>query len=61
MALVTDPNDTTDALACKQWFQKLLEEAVCVHLPEIADYELRRKLLQLESNRAIRRLDELVG
>lgn len=59
VSLVTHPNDTDEAIACKKWFQGLLEEAVPVHLPEIADYELRRKLMQLNSRRALQRLDEL--
>ncbi len=59
LGLVTHPNNTDEAVACKRWFQNLLDNAVPVHLPEIVDYELRRKLLQLNSARALRRLDEL--
>jgi predicted nucleic acid-binding protein len=32
-----------------------------VYIPEIADYELRRKLLHLRSKHSLRRLDALLG
>jgi predicted nucleic acid-binding protein len=42
----------------RQW----LGEAVAVHelrVPEVADYELRRELLRIESRHGLQRLDEL--
>lgn len=59
LGLVTHPNNTGEAVACKRWFQALIEADVPIHLPEIADYELRRKLLHLNSSHALQRLDEL--
>lgn len=34
---------------------------VSVYIPEIADFELRRKLLHLRSTQALRRLDAMLG
>jgi predicted nucleic acid-binding protein len=59
LGLVTHPNNTPEAVDCKRWFQSLLEAGVAIALPEITDYELRRKLLQRDSRKALGRLDEL--
>ena len=44
---------------CKRWLRKLLAQGGYVYIPEIVDYELRRKLLHLEFKSAVARLDAL--
>ncbi len=44
---------------CKQWFKDRLQDGVRFYVPEIADYELRRKLLHIDSTNALARLDKL--
>lgn len=42
-----------------RWFIDLQASGIRVVVPEIADYELRRKLLHIDSVRSVERLDEL--
>jgi predicted nucleic acid-binding protein len=44
---------------CHAWFSQRLSEGETFLLPEICDYELRRKLLHLDSVKALTRLDGL--
>ena len=44
---------------CKKWMLMLLRQDVSIYVPEIADYELRRKLLHLGFAQSIERLDAL--
>jgi predicted nucleic acid-binding protein len=44
---------------CRQWATGLLSSGVRVFVPEIADYEVRRKLLHLGATASLRRLDGL--
>lgn len=48
-----------EAMAFKIWTSKLLNMGVAIHLPELADYEVRRKLLHLNARPSLRRLDAL--
>ena len=59
LGMVVHPNASGERLQCKKWFESLLETGMLVYVPEIVDYELRRKLLHLQSTRAITRLDDL--
>lgn len=42
------------------WYIRLINAEVPIIIPEIADYELRRKLLHIRSISALRSLDEMV-
>lgn len=44
---------------CRQWVTGLLSAGVRVFVPEIADYEVRRKLLHIGATASIRRLDRI--
>jgi NAD(P)H-dependent flavin oxidoreductase YrpB (nitropropane dioxygenase family) len=41
----------------KAWMERLIRGGVVVALPELADYEVRRELLQADKPRSIHRLD----
>lgn len=43
----------------RNWLTTLISAGMNVVVPEIIDYELRRKMLHIESKVSIRRLDEL--
>ena len=59
LGLVTHPSSKTEPTKCKRWFEARLQDGFRFYVPEIADYELRRKLLHLDSKTAIVRLDAL--
>ena len=59
LGLVTHPSRKAEPVECKRWFKARLQDGFKFHVPEIADYELRRKLLHLDSRNAIIRLDAL--
>jgi len=59
LGLVTHPSKKSEPRECKEWLKTLLQQDVAFYVPEIADYELRRKLLHLDLSRAVVRLDAL--
>ena len=59
LGLVTHPSKKSETIECKKWFEERLQDGFEFYVPEIADYELRRKLLHIESRTALARLDEL--
>lgn len=59
LGLVTHPSDDAEPRECKKWLRDLLEKGFSVYVPEIADYELRRKLLHLSKTKSVQRLDQL--
>lgn len=59
LSLLTHPNPLPEVQQCRQWLIGLLTAGDPVILPEIADYELRRKLLHINSQTSLRRLDAL--
>ena len=60
LGLVTHPSNKDKIQDCKKWFNLRLGEGWVLCIPEIADYELRRKLLHLGSTKSLNRLDELI-
>ena len=46
-----------DTIAFLRWLAGLRAKGTIIYLPEIADYEVRRKLVHLESYESINRLD----
>lgn len=59
LGYVTHPRDELRGEATR-WLAGLLRAGARIAVPEVADYELRRKLLHLRSLRAVERLDRLV-
>jgi len=58
LGLATNPKGIVNN-AVLTWLRRLLQEGRQPIVPEIADYELRRELIRIGSNNAIRRLDQL--
>lgn len=46
VGLITNPKAMPLAVQCQQWFLSLSQRGYQVILPEIIDYEIRRKLLR---------------
>lgn len=59
LGLVTGPRKLADANACRAWLEDLLAAGVEVRVPDIADYEVRRKLLRARRLSGTQRLDDL--
>jgi len=59
LGLVTHTSDEPEPRQCKAWLKGLLEKGYLIYVPEIADYELRRKLLHRNKQKSIQRLDQL--
>ncbi len=59
LGLLTAPPRRPQALACSQWLAGLIAAGVRIIVPEITDYELRRKLLRTAHAASLRRLDAL--
>ena len=57
--LLTKPKGKPLADSCRLWLKRLVLAEVRVFVPEIADYEVRRKLLHLKATAALIRLDGL--
>jgi predicted nucleic acid-binding protein len=59
LGMLSHPHRNPVVLRCQQWARDLIAAGVRVHVPEIADYEVRRKLLHLGATAGIARLDRL--
>jgi hypothetical protein len=60
LGYVTHPNDKGDIGLCKQWLEQLRAANVIVKVPQIADYELRRKLIHMHFAPSIALLNKLI-
>jgi predicted nucleic acid-binding protein len=61
LGLVTNPRESTGSTAAREWLETLLSQGTVVIVPEIADYEVRRELIRVESSNGLNRLDSLKG
>lgn len=59
LALATYPSSKEKQAECKKWFADRLDSGDRYVIPEIADWELRRKLSHMQFVATLRRLDEL--
>jgi hypothetical protein len=59
LGMVANPRGTPRAVQCQQWARNLLVAGVRVFVPEICDYEERRKLIHAGSTSGLARLDRL--
>jgi predicted nucleic acid-binding protein len=57
--MLTNPNNSPQAVACRGWLASLLAVGRRVIVPEITDYEVRRELIRIQSHAAIANLDAL--
>lgn len=60
LGLITNPNQSSQNLACAQWFQAHVRAGNSICIAEIVDYELRRELLLARLVPALQRLDALL-
>ena len=58
LGLITNPLNRPRADACRQWAKEMTSAGVRLLIPEIADYEVRRKLIQIRAPAGIRRLNQ---
>ncbi len=59
LGLLTNPRGRPKSDKCRQWVKDLAAAGVRVFVPEIADYEVRRKLIHIRATAGIRRLDQV--
>jgi hypothetical protein len=59
LGLLTNPRGKPKSDRCRQWAKDLVAGGVRVFVPEIADYEVRRKLIHIQATAGIRRLDHV--
>jgi len=59
LGLATNPKDSPEAVACKEWLQRLLRAGHQVVVPEIIDYEIRRELIRAGKVKGLQALDDL--
>lgn len=60
LGLLTNPKRSEINLACNRWLQELALAGHRIIIPEIADYELRRKLLRANKTKGLNQLDALI-
>lgn len=58
---ITNPKQTPANTDCVKWYQGLIAAGVCVIVPEIIDYEVRRELLRADKTTGIRRLNGVIS
>jgi predicted nucleic acid-binding protein len=59
LGLLTNPRGRSKADHCRQWVKDLVAAGVRVFVPEIAGYEVRRKLIHIRATAGIRRLNQV--
>jgi predicted nucleic acid-binding protein len=59
LGLLTNPRGRSKPDRCRQWVKDLAAAGIRVFVPEIADYEVRRKLIHIGATAGIRRLDQV--
>src|SRR5271166_4746709 len=59
LGMLTNPRGRPKSDQCRQWVKDLAAAGVRVFVPEIADYEVRRKLIHIQAIAGIRRLDRV--
>lgn len=59
LGALANPSTSSTAGGARAWATTLIERGDQIVVPEIADYEVRRELVRIESTDGLRRLDEL--
>src|SRR5262245_49326698 len=57
LGLLTNPSNRPQPLACRAWLASLRAAGRRVVVPEIADYEVRRELIRIQSHVALANLN----
>lgn len=60
LGLLSNPREAPENLACREWAANLGDSGVRIIVPEIADYELRRELLQARLTESLDTLGQLL-
>jgi predicted nucleic acid-binding protein len=61
LALIVQRQRIPQADACRAWVKRHVDAETRVLIPEIVRYELRRELLRLRKERALRALEAFIG
>lgn len=61
LGLATNPQHSPQSVACAKWLQALVANGRRIIVPEIADYEVRRKLLRANKSKGLIRLDIFIS
>lgn len=61
LGLVTNPKESAEALACKNWLRQLSEDKHQALVPAITDYEVRRELKLYGKLNGLRNMDALTA
>ena len=61
LGLVTNPKESAESLACKDWLRQLTRDGHQAHVPAIMDYEVRRELKLYGKVNGLRNLDMLAA
>jgi hypothetical protein len=59
LGLLSNPNNSPQPVACRQWVARLQAANRRIIIPEITDYEVRRELLRVNKTLSITLLDLL--
>jgi predicted nucleic acid-binding protein len=59
LGLLANPNNSPQPTACRAWLASLRAAGRRVVVPEIADYEVRRELIRIQSHVALANLDAI--
>ncbi|MDQ2805552.1 MAG: PIN domain-containing protein [Chloroflexota bacterium] len=56
LGIATNPNATAEAEAVRRWLEGLTDQGDTIVIPDIADYELRRKYIRNHNLKGLRKL-----
>ena len=57
LGLISNPKESPDAVACRDWVRQQEMQGDLVVVSEVADYEVRRELLRARKRDGVERLD----
>ncbi len=61
LGLVTNPKESVESLACKDWLRQLTRNSHQALVPAITDYEMRRELKLYGKTNGLHNLDTLAA
>jgi len=60
LGMATNPNATPEAEAVRRWLEDITDQGDMIIIPDIADYELRRKYIRNHNLKGLRKLKSLI-